>query len=186
MNRIRLIILPLLAYSLTACSAHKRVDILSFFFDGVPREQETPAKSDTDSLLLNNPELEQEFLSNPAVPPVYYHKPYMEKRCTECHDKNEVGRLVLPEPDLCYHCHDNFSTKFKALHGPVDAGYCIVCHKPHLSPFKNLLSAGGNEHCFPCHVSYEVKQPEDHVEIGDRLCVSCHDPHGIKDRIPRE
>ncbi len=186
MNKQLKIWLPLFLGLLTACSPKSRVEVLSFFFDGVPREASGTAESAADST-AGTPALPDSLLSlAPAAPPYYYHKPYLEKRCTSCHDSTSVGDLLRPEPDLCYTCHEDFRPKFKALHGPVDAGYCIVCHQPHMSKNPGLLSAGKNEHCFPCHITYEVRQPEDHVEIGDKLCVKCHDPHGIKDKIPKE
>ncbi len=175
----------LLLILLVACTPGKKLALLSFFFDGVPKEDTNTEQLAADSLFREEPLSDSILALAPAAPPLYYHKPYLEKNCTACHDKNAVGNLLKPEPELCYGCHENFSTKFKTLHGPVDAGFCSACHLPHMSQNKGLLSAPGNEHCFPCHITYEVKQPPDHVEIGDKRCIKCHDPHGIKDWIPR-
>jgi len=176
-------LLPVLI--LATCSPQKRMELLSFFFDGVPRTEKDTIQQQADSIQYLANGTDSLLNLAPAVPSMFYHKPYLEKKCMDCHDKNAVADLLKPEPDLCYTCHDDYSKKFKTLHGPVDAGFCTVCHLPHMSSNKGLLSAPGNEHCFPCHITYEVKQPPDHVEIGTKLCVTCHDPHGIKDIIPR-
>lgn len=172
---IALLVLLLL---LAACSPNKRFRVLSFFFDGVPALEDTVKNNPGDSLLLA--QYDHDSLKNELTlaPSMYYHKPYQEKKCMECHDENAVGELKNEEPQLCYSCHENFNNKYEKLHGPVDFGFCIVCHEPHMSENKKLQRVSGNALCFPCHVSYEVEQPDTHVEIGDDLCSKCHNPHG--------
>ena len=163
---------------LGACSPSKRFGVLSFFFDGVPDPNKSAEITRADSLNQQHPEGDTIQLAMVRTASVNYHDPYQKKRCMECHDKNAVGELKHKEPKLCYSCHDNYSTKYDILHSPVDFGFCLVCHEPHMSKNRNLLRTEGNALCIECHVSYKIKQPDTHVEIGTDLCSKCHDPHG--------
>lgn len=174
------IALLLLFMLLAACSPNKQFSVLSFFFDGVPSMEDSVNTNPVDTLLLADLDLDSLNYVMTSDPSMYYHKPYQEKKCMECHDKNAVGELLYDEPQLCYSCHENFNTKYEKLHGPVDLGFCTVCHEPHMSENKKLQKNSGNALCFPCHVSYEIEQPDTHVEIGDDLCGKCHNPHGEK------
>lgn len=171
-------ILLLIAF-LSACSPEARLNTLVFFFDGVP----APA---TDTMVPPSDTPAFSFLSendsSPAMQQTMYsyHEPYQEKHCTACHDANAVGSLVQNEPELCYACHQDFNTRYEALHGPVDAGFCSSCHDPHMSRGRSLLISQGNELCSICHQSEEVSQPLEHADIGKELCITCHDPHAKK------
>jgi predicted CXXCH cytochrome family protein len=182
MKRTRSHIVLLICLVLTACSPSKRFNVLSFFFDGVPDPAKSVETSPFDSLMLENPEADSLYMAMALEPAVNYHDPYQKKQCMKCHDSNAVGELLYEEPQLCYSCHDNYSTKYIRLHGPVDIGFCLVCHEPHMSKMENLLSLEGNALCFPCHIDYEVKQPDRHIDIGEDLCRKCHHPHGENER----
>lgn len=182
-SNIALLILLML---IAACSPHKRFNVLSFFFDGVPNPEDSVNSVLADTILLANLDIDSMNYELTMAPTMNYHKPYQERKCMDCHDKNAVGELINKEPQLCYSCHDNFNTKYEKLHGPVDFGFCLVCHEPHMSENRKLQKVSGNALCFPCHVSYEVKQPDTHVEIGDALCNKCHNPHGETPRVKLE
>jgi predicted CXXCH cytochrome family protein len=170
-----LILLPLICG--VSCKSSDRHRVLTFFFDGVPERGKDSVmivesslsilENEPDSILLPEPDL---FASN--------HEPYREKKCTSCHNPNDLGSLVSDEPGLCYTCHENYSEQFIKLHGPVDAGFCSPCHLPHMSRHEHLQVAPGNDLCTPCHVPGGSVKPAAHRNIEDKHCISCHDPHG--------
>jgi predicted CXXCH cytochrome family protein len=98
--------------------------------------------------------------------------------------------------DACLKCHkDVMRGSFK--HGPVDAGYCTVCHDPHASEKADGLRKSVWDLCVTCH---ETKATERHVLVGVKkkrnfshptkskssrhgkrlTCSSCHDPHSAE------
>jgi len=168
-------ILIILAFSFLVSCSHK---VLSVFFDGVPEENDSikiAAKKPspkTDSLV------KVEITENLAGLQNSVHPPFQNKKCALCHDPYAKGKLQIPQPGLCYLCHDNFNLKFKSLHGPVAGGYCTSCHNPHKSEFKKLLIREDQELCLYCHDSRLVYKLPDHENIGNAGCITCHDPHG--------
>lgn len=163
-----------------ACTPNKK--ILSFFFDGVPDSTKVENKS---SLLVNN--IDSNDLKNNLMArtkeQVFAHSPYKEKECENCHDKSTMGKYVEEQPTLCYQCHEDFSTKFAHLHGPVSGGFCTACHSPHVAKFEKMLLRTGQDLCTKCHSLEMVLKNENHADIGDMNCTECHNPHGGSDRF---
>lgn len=161
------------------CNPAKKHKTLAFFFDGVPAPYaDTTLRSDSLEVLpvktlvdTSGPLVSSLFASN--------HMPYKESQCTECHDQNDLGKLLRSEPALCYSCHMDFNQQFERLHGPVDVGFCSTCHHPHQSKHEKLLIAGDDELCMSCHSGDRLEETRSHKEIGDQSCMNCHDPHGI-------
>lgn len=171
----------LLILYLSGCSPVPRHKTLSFFFDGVP----DPSDS------INSPQIRSDIKvvepnSKPApaiaaVDQNHYHPPYKSKQCGSCHDRNGMGRFVLPQPALCYQCHDDYGKKFKIVHGPVAGGYCTNCHNNHMSKNEKLLKRVSRDLCLICHNAGEILVTEAHKDIADQNCTDCHDPHGGRD-----
>jgi predicted CXXCH cytochrome family protein len=98
------------------------------------------------------------------------------------------GALAEPQgPDKCLSasCHANYG-KAKFVHGPVGAGVCTPCHRPHkdYTPEKHnasnfTMAAKGKDLCFICHENLKKvmtgKFVHGPVAMGD--CIACHDPH---------
>jgi predicted CXXCH cytochrome family protein len=100
--------------------------------------------------------------------------------------------------DACLKCHsDVMSGLFK--HGPIDAGYCTLCHDPHASENAAWLRKPSWELCTTCHdekaterhvlaglkknASHPTKHKRDPARRGKRMaCVSCHEPHSAESR----
>jgi predicted CXXCH cytochrome family protein len=151
---------------------------LSIFFDGVPNPQDPLIiASDYNSNPYESARID-EVHALKAGPEMNYHMPYLDKACTACHDENKFGKFVLPEPDLCYQCHDDFSTTYAVLHVPVEMGECTSCHSPHMSENRKLLVKTGQQLCLSCHDKGDVMKMESHEGIGDSDCIECHNPHG--------
>ncbi len=102
--------------------------------------------------------------------------------------------------DACLKCHnDVMSRSFK--HGPVDAGFCTLCHDPHASENAAWLRKPVWDLCVTCHdekaterhvlvgtgkkkkrkLSHPTKYKRDPSRRGKPLtCVSCHEPHSAE------
>jgi predicted CXXCH cytochrome family protein len=93
-----------------------------------------------------------------------------------------MGKLIKNLPELCYQCHEDFSTRFKVLHGPVAGGQCSVCHSPHMSLNADLLVRTGQSQCLHCHESGEIFKTAVHQDNKETNCTECHNPHGGEDR----
>jgi len=158
----------------SACS-HKT---LSIFFDGVPYPDNTMIIASNYS--SNPTEIAPVNKINAPItrPEMHYHMPYLEKACTACHNEKLMGKFILPQPALCYQCHEDFSTIYTNLHAPVEAGECTVCHSPHMSERAGLLLQTGRQLCLDCHDKAAVLKLENHNGIGDADCTECHNPHG--------
>lgn len=162
---------------LAACSAHTKHEWLSFFFDGVPPEKkEAPAG---DGLSPGAPAPQA---GTPAVPPSVakaparvVHRPYGERRCDACHESKFSQKLRGETGEVCLLCHKNLYAGAKFRHAPAEDGDCLVCHHPHESAERFLLTRKGQEVCLDCH---EKKEAGPHADIGETACQSCHDPHG--------
>jgi len=157
---------------LLGCS-HK---VLNVFFDGVPEKNDSVkmvakrTEKKTDSTLLN------ELASSAAASKRQVHPPFGMNKCGACHDPNGQGKLVEPQPGLCYQCHDVYDGKFE--HGPVVSGNCTGCHSPHSSDNPKLLLRTGQSLCLNCHESKNLTSTPEHENIGESPCTDCHNPHG--------
>jgi predicted CXXCH cytochrome family protein len=63
-------------------------------------------------------------------------------QCLFCHNphKSKIEHLlVVPEPGLCYLCHDKNTIELIAAHLPKQLSACTDCHNAHASPVKALL-----------------------------------------------
>ncbi|MCF6183628.1 MAG: cytochrome c3 family protein [Bacteroidales bacterium] len=106
--------------------------------------------------------------------------------CSTCHESNGNKHPLADQkgfklsdkiPDLCYMCHDRKDTK-KHVHPPAEEGECIMCHSPHSSPNKFLLTEKPvSKLCFECH-DLEIPQTDImHQHVKQGKCNECHDPH---------
>ena len=89
--------------------------------------------------------------------------------------------MLEPEPALCYMCHEDLTSVYPVLHGPVGGGYCTACHDPHSSKAGSLLRFNGRDLCLYCHVEKEVLKNEIHEGLEEMACSDCHNPHGGED-----
>jgi predicted CXXCH cytochrome family protein len=112
----------------------------------------------------------------------YYHYPFSENYCTSCHDENSKSKMIMPEPGLCYTCHEDYSSVYTVVHGPAAGGYCTSCHHPHMSEEAKLLKRKGIALCLYCHESRMIAGNPAHDEAASMNCTGCHNPHGGNDR----
>lgn len=152
------------------------------------------------------------------------HPPlFRERGCTLCHSAHSspsAALLQAPQQSLCLGCHgrDDFTRSDPlrniarelagkaVLHGPVAAGDCAGCHRPHGSPHYRLLTgrypagvyapyrAETYGFCFQCHDADLLDEQSEatgfrqpginlhFLHVADprkgRSCRSCHAPHG--------
>ncbi|MFC1523472.1 cytochrome c3 family protein [Thermodesulfobacteriota bacterium] len=113
------------------------------------------------------------------------HAPVKEG-CVSCHEPHESKMRFQLRGDgqsvssLCFNCHEKRNFNRGHTHGPVGAGDCIACHRPHASANAGLLIArpAQGEVCFQCHKDRksEFTMKQVHAPVEDD-CGKCHDPH---------
>ncbi len=167
---------------LDQCSPYAGKGLLTFFFDGVPiaDSTETVSKELVSELVDSSDQvMAASLLQSPLI---FNHYPYEERDCASCHDQNSLGNMIEPQPGLCYTCHEDLTTRFKYLHGPVASGYCTSCHDPHMSEAEKLLRFTGQLLCLHCHTAESVFKNEMHQDLDGMECTDCHNPHGGEDK----
>jgi predicted CXXCH cytochrome family protein len=171
------LLVPVLLIAAPGCSRKT----LSLFFDGVPPDADTIQVRSANSISGQDQQLIAQNTVVAIETRTYYHVPYRQKDCAACHDQNAMGSFTVPQPDLCYTCHEDYTSKYTVLHVPVEMGMCTECHHPHMSTNKGLLKQDGQQLCFMCHDPAETLGKEQHEGIGDANCTECHNPHGGSD-----
>lgn len=105
------------------------------------------------------------------------HKAVSGNDCQTCH--SETGPITKPVTQICFKCHTKFDELYKFQHSAAKLGECVVCHDPHSSDNKGLLTAAKiNDVCFKCHADDATKRAWVHKPILDKGCTACHDAHG--------
>jgi len=68
-------------------------------------------------------------------------------------------------------------------HAPVDEGDCLVCHLPHLSDFRSMITEKTSVLCAACHNTGtgEFLTAHKGYDVTEANCVGCHDPHTSKE-----
>ncbi|MDA8413508.1 MAG: GSU2203 family decaheme c-type cytochrome [Desulfobacteraceae bacterium] len=106
--------------------------------------------------------------------------------CSDCHRIHQGSQpikksLKMPEPDLCYGCHQEYQAKASfPSHHPIKEGkmVCSSCHQPHGSAVKGLKTdERPNDLCYNCHARYQGPFVFEHGPVQED-CGICHDPHG--------
>lgn len=166
MNIARIAVVAALFATATAagCAPETRYEVLSFFFDGVPKPGE--GRSELRGTEDNAPG---------ALPRYGEHGPYAAKLCDACHLQGS-NKLVVDREELCVRCHV-LKLDRKMLHGPLASGNCEICHGPHGSSNRYLLVADSKEFCLYCHDKNDILKRDAHQGM-DAECTTCHDAHG--------
>ena len=167
---------------LSQCSPYAGKSVLHIFFDGVPEADSSLAENELGGSVPTDSSDYVDAAFTLTEPKVMIHYPYEERECASCHDEQSLGRMVEPQPGLCYICHEDFSERYNYLHGPVAGGYCTACHDPHMAENEKLLRLRGEELCFYCHKAESVLANEMHEDLDGMLCTDCHNPHGGEDK----
>ncbi len=112
--------------------------------------------------------------------------------CLNCHSPHGSGVkkiLLAEEQNTCMNCHNKpvkvddrtirnmkqFIEGSKYVHGAIENNGCAVCHNPHASGNKNLLTA-----------SYPDNNYAPGKKVQYQLCFSCHESSLIEDSTSRE
>jgi DmsE family decaheme c-type cytochrome len=103
------------------------------------------------------------------------HHPVREGKmsCASCHDPHSANEAQLDTPqrvnELCYRCHLDKEGPYIFEHQPVQED-CRLCHNPHGTTARRLLTANEPMLCLQCHemhfhAGYQA-EAADEVEIG--------------------
>jgi len=169
---IYIIVLLILISVIWGCS-HKT---LSVFFDGVPEMNDSLKIAANQVVKKTDTVIVKELAANNLAENKAGHPPFTMKKCRTCHDPDRKGKMIEPQPGLCYQCHEAYNVKFE--HGPVVSGNCTACHSPHNSDNPKLLLNVGQALCINCHDATRLATTQEHENIGDQPCTNCHNPHG--------
>ena len=164
-----------------SCTQTERYRVLTFFFEGVPdpnaptaeelalAEEQGADVQDPLSLARRRSGLEK-----------ILHPPFEERRCAECHNMYQGGKVKTPPGGLCLSCHEGFLEERLFVHGPAAVNACLRCHFPHESTRPYLLVDDALALCLACHDENDLAGTEYHEDFGETPdgCVRCHDPHG--------
>ena len=167
---------------LSQCSPYAGKNLLNFFFDGVPESDTVQAQLADQGEIKSDSLGQAEALLALDKPKRMLHYPYEEGECASCHNERSLGTMVEAQPGLCYSCHEDQSTVYAYLHGPVAGGYCTSCHDPHVSEAEKLLRRTGDALCLYCHTRESVEKNEMHQDLDGMFCMDCHNPHGGEDK----
>lgn len=64
----------------------------------------------------------------------FVHGPVALRNCLVCHDPHESiypSLLQLPDPKLCYSCHERAAVLSSPAHQDLSEEKCLPCHDPH-------------------------------------------------------
>ena len=115
--------------------------------------------------------------------------PEPHKNCNSCHSGKtqqaikDRPDLIAPMSELCYGCHKEYLSLDGWVHGPVATGNCLLCHDPHETDNKSLLSKSVPELCYQCHEAGSLKSVANHSDKSYANCTDCHDGHTSQGRM---
>ena len=167
----------------TGCSTQQKYRVLSFFFDGVPPPGGWPT---TQPSQARGPGGSSPAAAATSQPVVYiYHPPYAGRRCFDCHDREHGNSIDNTNGVLCRKCHGSYFTLKPGdwEHGPVAARMCSLCHEPHKSQYKGLLTQAQPGLCLTCHNPQDIFTSSYHAKVHQEVCTTCHDPHKAGNRL---
>jgi predicted CXXCH cytochrome family protein len=177
------------------CSNPKRYHVLSFFFDGVPVPEgmsvtipewaKDPTQGPAGEGFPTTAPGDNRAANGEAPKSFIFHKPYMDRNCTACHDMNLGFKPIKANAELCIKCHRSHIDVEADdwVHGPSGLGQCSLCHAAHKSESPGLLAVAQPELCLKCHDAAFIEKDPFHSALTDKTCSNCHDPHASGNRL---
>jgi DmsE family decaheme c-type cytochrome len=121
----------------------------------------------------------QEMLSATVFPAHHRMWEGMVK-CWDCHNqhgRSDRTQLEGFKNEMCFKCHTDKQGPFLYEHGAVRIEGCIICHDPHGSVNRHMLTyQNAADLCFSCH----AEAPSFHSRFNATTqCTNCHNAiHG--------
>ncbi len=173
---VGLMLLVFFGVFVVSCDEVERYEVLTFFFDGVPPleaetsgTEEGPVEADSPSSVATRVQERPKAVEHGS-----------RKDCDFCHERLwEVGRMEFVKllPELCYHCHTDYTVSASFVHGPVAVGDCLFCHNLHKSKNEHLLKEPEPKLCYQCHEKKGIESIPDHSAELASECLDCHEGH---------
>jgi len=166
-----------------ACAPETRYQVLTFFFDDVPKPgAATQPKSAATQ--ANAGRGGKGAATQPRRASVSSeHPPFVKQQCNACHDARTGQHVTLALDAVCRQCHARFLKPFRYVHAPAVSFQCLFCHHPHQSPLPHLLKRPVPTLCFECHEESAIRSTPYHAGQAAKDCTACHNPHGGDNRM---
>jgi predicted CXXCH cytochrome family protein len=155
-----------------SCDEVEHYKTLTFFFDGVP-----PLGQEGLQKELVNSNFQE---STQTRPKQLWYVHGSKKDCDFCHERLwEFGRVEFVKllPELCYHCHTDYTVSAAFVHGPVAVGQCLFCHEHSKSKNEHLLKEPEPKLCYQCHDISTIELIPAHFTNQQFACTGCHNAH---------
>lgn len=188
--------------ALAGCHPHAESGVLAFFF---PEEQAAAEAEPGAEATDESRDTEKKYVDEDQYYLLVSHKPYIERKCAECHEGADAfstpifgsdwdgifrkgggkpGPLTLPVKELCVRCHKDLNAEWAKeqglyLHKTAADGDCVKCHVPHQGRHPFRLIAEPDPLCISCHNANEKPGiPKCMRELHvTGPCLSCHNAH---------
>lgn len=161
-------------------SAHKKAGVECRNCHGMhsPKQpkQASPALWKTDKQSAVCMDCHQDVAARLSMPS---HHPVKEGAlsCVSCHDPHSGKQTSLvSKNDQCYTCHQAIRGPKVFEHAPVVED-CGICHDPHGTPNRRLLTLSQPMQCLQCHSMALTRHPlvaGQQSGVALRNCTSCH------------
>jgi predicted CXXCH cytochrome family protein len=166
------------------CATQTKRQWLNFFFDGVPPERTSlVAGAASESANGQRTNGQPATVVARAESQVVFHPPYAEGKCVGCHESKFSTKVRSDLRAVCIACHKSFLAPAISWHAPAVSGECLICHDPHESPRKFLLTKAPAILCADCHDPGDMAAVSAHKEKGQADCSTCHNPHQSEERF---
>ncbi len=169
---IGLMLLVFFGIFVVSCDEVEHYKTLTFFFDGVPHLRQQGLQEELTSSNFQE--------STQTRPKQLWYVHGSRKDCDFCHERLwEFGRVEFVKllPELCYHCHTDYTVSAAFVHGPVAVGQCLFCHEHSKSKNEHLLKEPEPKLCYRCHDINTVELIPAHFKNQQFACTGCHNAH---------
>jgi len=168
--------LAVLTVVIIGCASDTGDRLKRFFFE-IPDESVT----ESDSIRAQHPhdgatDAPSDKLILPEPRFASIHAPFADHECSACHDMSAKMAVAEDQIDSCGECHEDYFDEDLVMHEVVADGDCSLCHLPHRSEHRALLTQPLPDLCTDCHDMDDLDE-ETHPVAKVNNCTACHSAH---------